>query len=132
MIRETIIQLYIKGGYSINNNKGYIMIFVLITILLTGIVSASLINKTLLHSKIQSNFIARQKAILTARSGVILLSDFLKNDNNINYTLDLSYGKDYNIRINMEKDNKYKDGYRYLIEGDYKDNSHNIYIKNDN
>lgn len=108
------------------------MIFVLITILLTGIVSASLINKSLLHSKIQSNFIARQKAILTARSGVILLGDFLENDDNVNYPLDLSYGREYNIRINIENNNNNKDSFRYLIEGDYKDNRHNIYIDNDN
>jgi uncharacterized protein YebE (UPF0316 family) len=104
------------------------MIFVLITILLTGIVSASLINKTLLNKKIQDNYINKQKASLTARAGVILLGDFLKNDNNVNNILDLNFGRDYNIIINMENDNKYKDDKIYVIEGIYRDNKHTINI----
>ena len=104
------------------------MIFVLITILLTGIVSASLINKTLLNNKIQRNYIDRQKASLTARSGILLLGDFLKNNDIINNPLDLSFGKDYNIIINMEKANKYKESKHYIIEGVYQNNKRTIII----
>ena len=74
MIIQNIQQLSTKGGCFIKYNQGYVMIFVLITILLTGIVSASLINKTLLNNKIQRNYIARQKANLTVRSGILLLN----------------------------------------------------------
>jgi len=108
------------------------MIFVLITILLTGIVSASLINKTILFKKIQNNHIARQKANLTARSGILLLGDFLKNYDIINNPLDLSFGKDYNIIINMEKANKYKEKDHYIIKDIYRNNKHTIIIDNNN
>ena len=132
MIIQNIQQLSTKGGYIIKYNQGYVMIFVLITILLTGIVSASLINKTLLNNKIQRNYIARQKASLTARSGILLLGDFLKNRDIVNNTLDLSFGKDYNIIINMEKANKYKEEDHYIIEGIYRNNKHTIIIDNNN
>ncbi|MDZ7672741.1 MAG: hypothetical protein U5K53_07925 [Halanaerobiales bacterium] len=85
-----------------------------------------------MNRKIVNNYISRQKANLTARAGILLLGDFLKNEENVKYELDLNFGRDYNTRIYMEKANKYKNEYNYIIEGVYQDNKRTLYIKNDN
>ena len=103
------------------------MLFVLIALLITGITAASLINNSVLSNKIISNYINHSKAELTAKRGHLLIEQIKKEKLNTEYPLAICLDSDYNIRINMEKDNKYNNNTKIKIIGNYRNNSKVIY-----
>ena len=103
------------------------MLFVLIALLITGITAASLINNSILSNKIISNYINHSKAELTAKRGILLIEQIEKEKLNPGYPLAICLDSDYNMRINMEKDNKYDNNTKVKIIGNYRNNSKVIY-----
>ena len=64
---------------------------------------------------------------MTASRGFFIIEKIKKDNINLEYPLDLWIGSDYNIRINMEKNNKYEKNIRFKIIGNYRDNSKVLY-----
>lgn len=81
----------------------------------------------MLSNKIVNNYIINKKTELTARRALFLIEEIKKGETKLDYPLDLWIGSDYNIRINMEKNNKYEKNIEFKIIGKYRDNSEVLY-----
>ncbi len=105
------------------------MIFVLLVLLLTGVVSASLLHNSMIGNKIINNYIAETKARMTGRAGFLVLEEILKQKESVNKLLSLSYGEEYNIlisKIKEENNQKLKEP-KYEVIGNYKNNDKILY-----
>ena len=100
----------------------------LLALLLTGITAVSLLNNSVLSNKIVNNYINNKKTVMTANRGLFIIEKIKKDDINLEYPLDLWIGSDYNIRINMEKSNKYEEKeVKVKVIGKYRNNKKVLY-----
>lgn len=73
------------------------------------------------------NYITNEKLSLTLNSGKRII-DYLKQaDKVLTDQLVLSYGKDYNIRINIKDINKHKDYIKYIIKAAFDAQDKEVY-----
>ena len=92
----------------------------LLALLLTGIISASLLNQSMSLNKIVNNHISRKKAEITARAGRLLADNMEIKDKDVKYLLDFNFGKKYNIKIeNVDKNSGDKTRFNLKIYGSY-------------
>lgn len=105
------------------------MIFVLLILLLSGVVSASLLHNSMVGNKIINNHIEETKTRMTGRAGFLVLDELIKQKESVNKLLALSYGEEYNIvinKINEESKQKLKEQ-KYEVIGNYKNNDEILY-----
>ena len=100
------------------------MIFVLLILLLSGVVSASLLHNSMVGNKIINNYIEETKTSMTGRAGILVLSEIIKQKESVNQLLAFSYGEEYNILINQVNNNEYQETEKleYEVIGSFRDN----------
>ncbi len=117
-----------RGYQNIKEQEGFVLLFVLLALLLTGISAASLLNNSVLSNKIVNNYIIKKKTEMAAHRGLFIIEKIKKDSINLDYPLDLWFGSDYNIRINMEKSNKYEEKeINFEIIAKYRNNKKVLY-----
>jgi len=93
---------------------------VLLALLLTGIISASLLNQSMSLNKIVNNHISRKKAEITAHAGRLLADNMELKDSNLKYLLDFNFGNKYNIKIeNIDNNSNDTTSFNLKIYGSY-------------
>jgi hypothetical protein len=113
----------------IKNEQGFVMVFVLLILLLSGVVSASLLHNSMIGNKIINNYIEETKTDLTGRAGILVLSEMIKKNLSVNKLLVFSYGEEYNIlinKVNKEKESEIREQ-KYEVIGNYNDNDKILY-----
>ena len=110
----------------IKDEAGFVMVFVLIVLLLTGILTTSLLRNSVLTTKIIDNYIMRKKTKLLAKGGLLIVKKLKEENINSNYPLDLYLDRDYNIKISIEKMES-EDYINYKVIGCYLTNSKEIF-----
>jgi len=113
----------------IKNEQGFVMVFVLLILLLSGVVSASLLHNSMIGNKIINNYIEETKTNLTGRAGILVLSEMIKQNLSINKLLVFSYGKEYDVMIssiNKESESEIREQ-KYEVIGSYNNNDKILY-----
>lgn len=105
------------------------MIFVLLILLLSGVISASLLHNSMIGNKIINNHIKETKTELTGRAGYIILNGLIKEGINVKQFLAFSYGEEYNILINKVEEESFeeKNEQEYEVIGSYKNSDKVLY-----
>ena len=105
------------------------MVFVLLILLLSGVVSASLLHNSMIGNKIINNYIEETKTNLTGRAGILVLSEMIKQNLSINKLLVFSYGEEYNVMINsINKESESEiNEQKYEVIGSYNNNDKILY-----